>query len=487
MTVLGQSSRVSILADGSALASHSSRTISLVVVRRALGVPAVAEVAFIEPPESLTGELRVGAELVIRVGTVALFAGKVAAIEMEYRADAGRVLRFRAYDALEVLRQKQRIRRIENTSASGLASLLAGDVGLAAASDRPGADLPAAIQRGENDLEFLSRIAAADGLYPIIEGDALRLASLEGSGAAIDLRLGRELEELTVAISSERSVESAKAIGWDPLTHQSNTIDADRTAVQGAASQIIANRIARNAGQSRGRAAAAVQRGEAFERTAEGIALGNPEIMPTRVLNLSGADDVFGRRFVVTTALHRIDAGGYRTLFSTRPPILPMAERGPVVTLGKVVAVDDPDGGGRSKVTLPGFADTEALWLQTVVAGAGKKKGIGILPEPGDDVLVILPDGDLDHGFVLGGLYGTRTLPPGLRGRGDRPFVIRTGAGQTLELSGRGATVRLSTRNGSLIEFAGDRGRLAVAGDLTIEAPGKRIVIRADSIDFQRG
>lgn len=479
--------RVTLLAGGSALAAESARSVSSVIVRAALGVPTAAEIAFAEPPASLAHDVAVGSELTIRLGAATLFAGKVAALEMEHRGDSGRTLRCRAYDAMEALRQKQRIRRFESTSVSAVAAGLAGEVGLGAASDRPGADLPAAVQRGESDLEFLTILAAADGLYPIVEAETLRLATLEGAGPEIELRLGRELEDVALAISAERSVASAETLGWDPLSHQPLTADASRSAEPGSAAAILADRILHNGDQSRGRAEAVAERGAAFERTAEGTAIGNPDIMPARVLRIAGVADAFSGRYVVTSALHRLDAGGYRTEFSTRPPTVPVANRGPVVTLGKVVAVDDPEGGGRTKVTLPGFADAEASWLQTVVAGAGKKKGVGILPEPGDDVLVVLPDGDLAHGFVLGGLYGTRTPPPGLRGRGERPFVIRTGAGQTLELSGKGSTARLSTRNGSLIEFSGDKGRLAVAGDLTIEAPGKRIVIRADSIDFERG
>ena len=83
--------------------------------------------------------------------------------------------------------------------------------------------------------------------------------------------------------------------------------------------------------------------------------------------------------------------------------------------------------------------------MPVLAIGAGANKGISVLPEIGDDVLVLLPDGDAAHGIVLGGLYGARK-PPGLRpASGARTFTMRTPAGQVLTLDGVQSIARIET------------------------------------------
>jgi hypothetical protein len=65
--------------------------------------------------------------------------------------------------------------------------------------------------------------------------------------------------------------------------------------------------------------------------------------------------------------------------------------------------------------------------------------------------------------------------------------VLRTAAGQALELSSDSALARLSNSRGSLLELSPGGSRLAAAGDLVVEAPGKTITIRAAAVNFERG
>jgi phage baseplate assembly protein gpV len=186
--------------------------------------------------------------------------------------------------------------------------------------------------------------------------------------------------------------------------------------------------------------------------------------------------------------VHRFETGtGYVTEFATLPPERPVRACGPVVTVGTVLAIDDPDGLGRCRVKLGGFGDAETGWLQVLVPGAGAAKGLAALPDPEDAVLVLFPEGDPARGFVLGGLYGEKRLPRGLGVKAARPFVLRTAGGQGLELGASAALARLSTKSGSLLELLPSRARLAAATDLVIEAPGRTITIRADAIKLERG
>lgn len=479
---------LSIAAGAAPLPREVAGKVALVLVRGVLGAPAVAEIDFAEPPDTAEALLAVGQDLKLDVGGAALFEGRIAMAEWEYRGDGGRLLRVRAYDALEALRQRCRIRRLEAMSAARLAEELAAEVGLTARVDGPCRDVPVALQGGRSDLEFLSELAARDGLYPVVDDGVLRLLTLDGDdGDGTRLSLGRNLHEARLAVSAERSLASVDVEAWSAATLEAQRASRTRDAQAGARADVIADRIVGTAAASEALGDAALARAQASERSATGVCRGDAALKPGRPITIDGTAASVAGRYVLTSVLHRFDASGYRAEFSTRPPPPPPQRVGPVVTIGRVVSIDDPEKRGRCRIALPGFGGVEAGWLQCVAAGAGRRKGVAVLPESGEDVLAVFTDGDLGHGFVIGGLYGSRSLPPGLRGSGGRPFVIRTGAGQSLELSGSGSVARLSTRAGSLLEFTHDGARLAAAGDLVIEAPGRRIVIRADAVDFERG
>jgi hypothetical protein len=90
---------------------------------------------------------------------------------------------------------------------------------------------------------------------------------------------------------------------------------------------------------------------------------------------------------------------------------------------------------------------------------------------------------------VLGGLYGERIAPgrPGARAAGARAFTVRTPGGQALTLDSVDAMARLQTRAGGLFEFSAGGSHLRASGDLLIEAPGRKLTIRAASVAFEEG
>jgi phage baseplate assembly protein gpV len=370
------------------------------------------------------------------------------------------------------------------------------------AAARGSADRELLIQKGESDFDLLADLAAASGLYPYLDGGTLRLIGLEGEGDELELSLGRALLSARLVRSRERSIARAEARSW--LT----TTLAGFKATAGLASQdafefrdvglgtgagpapehILLNALADNEDATRALAQTIMDRAAAAEAFVEGVALGDPGLRPGRPVNLTGVAANVTGRYVITEALHRFDAAsGYRTEFATTPPARSARAGTPVFAIGEVSVTADPENHGRCRVKLPALGDVESGWLQVLVPGAGAGKGMVALPEAGDHVLVVFPDGDAARGIVLGGLYGQKALPRGVRGRRNRPFVLRTAAGQALELSSDSAQAKLSNSRGNLLELTGSGARLAAAGDLVIEAPGKTITIRADAVNFERG
>jgi phage baseplate assembly protein V len=156
--------------------------------------------------------------------------------------------------------------------------------------------------------------------------------------------------------------------------------------------------------------------------------------------------------------------------------------------LGVVSRVDDPEELGRVRATLPAYAGVETEWMQVLSAGAGAGRGLVMLPDVGDQVLLILVDGDPARGVVMGGLFGEHApTDPGVEGGAVRRYSVRTAEGHKLVLDDAGRTLRLEDGTGSYLELTPSGMRLHSKVPLDIEAPGQPVVIRGDSIDFRRG
>jgi uncharacterized protein involved in type VI secretion and phage assembly len=85
--------------------------------------------------------------------------------------------------------------------------------------------------------------------------------------------------------------------------------------------------------------------------------------------------------------------------------------RGAVI--GLVTNNQDPDNHGRIKVRYPWLGDTiESHWARVVCLYAGPDRGGYILPEVGDEVLVMFERGDPAAPYVVGSLWnGVDTVP----------------------------------------------------------------------------
>ena len=243
-------------------------------------------------------------------------------------------------------------------------------------------------------------------------------------------------------------------------------------------------------GQAAALAQAELDRGRAGEVVCTGVARGDPELFPGARFELGGTGFA-GGGFVVAGATHRIRASrGYLTEFTTAPPS--PREGGasggaadPVsVAHGVVTSLRDPLDLGRVQVRLPAYGELESDWMAVLVPGAGDSKGLVALPDVGDDVLVLFRDETTGQGVVLGGLYGRRGSPePPVDGRTLR-FALRTPGGQRVVLDDAARSARVEVAGGSFLELAPGGVRLHAAADLTIEAPGRSIVIGARRVDF---
>lgn len=163
---------------------------------------------------------------------------------------------------------------------------------------------------------------------------------------------------------------------------------------------------------------------------AEGVAVGNPKLTAGCKVKLTALGKFSGEYFVSHTR-HLYDGeDGYLTEFSisgrnpdtftdlltggagTNP-----GESGPTGPAGVVVGIvtnnQDPQGQGRVKVKFPWLSDQdESHWARVAMPMAGKNRGLFILPEVDDEVLVMFEHGDINHPYVIGSLWNGSDAPP---------------------------------------------------------------------------
>jgi phage baseplate assembly protein gpV len=331
-----------------------------------------------------------------------------------------------------------------------------------------------------SDFALLVETTERAGLYFTLDGSVLRLVSLDGSGGPVVLARGANLFE--ARFESHRAPAPARFTGWTP-----GTLEPADDGDEGAGSLLL-NLSVPGAGHLMSLAESTAARRESGRRTFRGTADGDPALRPGARVRISGVDSSCIGEYVLTSATHAIDReGGYLTELSSEPPEPRTSGRGGMVTPGAVTRVDDPAGLGRIRATLPAFGGLESDWLQVVLPAIGAETGLMALPDTGDSVLVLLPDGDPSSGIVLGSvLASTSPSDDGVSDGAVQRYTLRTRSGNRLILDEQGRSLRLENAGGSSIELGPDLVKLHSAANLEIEAPGRAIVIRGQSVDFQQ-
>lgn len=497
---------VVIEADGSRLDARAALALGEVRVQQKLNLPALCELVFRSPAGALSAgdSLRVGTALrvAVRGQRLPLFEGEVTALEMVYEPSAGQALHVRAYDRLHRLRKQAPVRAHVDVSLDDLARELAGAVGLAVQSEGSGPRWSYRIQHRQSDLDFLREQAEHAGRYFVLYQSTLHLFTLEGLSDAVPLSLGETLLEARFELNADAACDAVAAFGWDTEQVQRHAGHASiprsgRTAIAAVSTwaigadqtRTLADLRLESGEQADAAAQAELDRRAAREVILTGVAEGDARLRPGTPVDVAGVASVYGGRYVLTSVTHRIDQrfGFVSELSTAPPPPLPRA-RATLATLGVVTQIDDPDGLGRVRVSLPTFDDVTTSWVHVVSAGAGSGKGLVMLPDVGDEVLVLVSDDDLAQAVIVGGLYGGHGAPDtGIDGGSVKRYTLLTPGGQRVTLDDARGAIRLETRDGSFVEMTPERVHIHAAVDLEIEAPGKAIVVRGNTIDFQRG
>jgi uncharacterized protein involved in type VI secretion and phage assembly len=159
--------------------------------------------------------------------------------------------------------------------------------------------------------------------------------------------------------------------------------------------------------------------------------------------------------------------------------------------------LNDPDGSGRVKVTLPWSPDTRSdayeVWARLATLMGGSNRGSWFIPDKSDEVLVAFEGGDPRRPYVLGGLWNGKDKPPEsmdgagqnnkkvLRSRngvkitlddqnGQENCIVETPGGQKITLHDGPGSVEIVDSNGNSIKLQTSGITVNAAAKVTVTA-----------------
>jgi uncharacterized protein involved in type VI secretion and phage assembly len=169
--------------------------------------------------------------------------------------------------------------------------------------------------------------------------------------------------------------------------------------------------------------------------------------------------------------------------------------------LATVVSVKDPGNLNRVQVRVyntDGIGDQDgAVWARVVVPFAGDNRGAFLIPDVGDEVLVVYLSGDSRYPVVIGGMWnGHDTAPDSFGGSGDsvdrwtitgkagtKIAIIEDSTGPTIQFTTPGQLTGKMTDSDGSIEFS-DVNQTSIKIDssgVTINAPTAEVQVTAAS------
>ena len=480
-----------IRVDGSELTDAIKHQVREVKVSSYLRLPDVCTLTASFPRESPDGAepidsqpFSIGAQLEIQLGardslaTKTLFKGDIVTIEPRFGA-GGVELTVRAFDPLHKLLRSRNSRTFQNQTTSDIVQKVVSEAGFSVSCESSGNPHDFMQQSNETDWDFIWRLAERIGFELVIEDGTTHFRKPSGDGA-VELQWPDTLHSFNPRLTAIQQVQQVTLTAFDPKTKDtisSTASSTDPIAAIGIDRSQVASAFAGGAVHVATEPVKTKAEGDALAQAlldklangyiaAEGVTDGNPDIRAGAKIHVTGLGQKFSGTYRVATATHLLRGGGtYETHFANSAAHTLLgamgAERGTgqpdiagQLVLGLVTNNDDPDGMGRIRVRYPVLGDNaEGTWARVLVPSAGDARGLLMLPQTGDEVLVGFEHDDVTRPYVLGSLFNGKQKP-----------------GDDLLQNKDGSLAVLSDRQ-ILLQSKGDQV-VKSAGKLTVEVDG---------------
>jgi len=385
-------------------------------------------------------------------------------------------------------------------------------------------------QKSATDWDFILSRAEFCGFILSYDLETVKIGKpVLDSTPVLLVTFGQSIISLDAELNAEKQAESIEAVGWS-LTNHTTTVSAASEPSMNDQGNISAKKLSGvlsqkkltlNSGTPLDAANLKVWADSKLLRmrlsALKGSTTfqGSAKAVPGKMIQLAGLGDRFNGDAFISAVEHTIDDGLWITrvefgLDSKPVSELPQFSYAPSlgqfpaihgIQIGMVKKLDqDPQSQFRIMVTIPGLADTEALWARMAHLYASNTSGFYFLPEIGDEVILGFIDGDPSHPVILGSLYSSK-IPAAFAieaKNNTKAITTRTkmeinfdeekkiikiftpgGNSITLDDQGKGITVKDQNNNtlklnSSGIEMESPKNIVIKAsGNITLDATGK--------------
>ncbi len=497
---------------GGRLSRDLRARVERVTVESQRHLPSMCLLEFLDPAREVIDDaaLRPGQDLKIESSPAGddpglpvpetLFEGEIVAVEATIAHGDSRVA-VRAYDRGHRLHRRRRSRTWLNQSDADVVRAIARDHGLTADVGSTGGSHDYLCQHQQTDWEFLVSRAAEIGFEIVMEGDKLRFHKLGESTSPmpVTLELPDTLLSFRSRVTGAEQYGDTDYQGWEPKDPDEvagsasarsenspgeRSFAADQLAGGFGTSEDVSSYPpldTQNAAERWATGRRAHSMGVAYE--AEGTCFGQPKMRAGSKVRLEGIGTRFAGTYLLSTVKHVFDAQGFITHFAINGrhdrSLFGLASVGagtstsnghgrggreplPPVAIAVVTNLNDPDELGRVKVKLPWLGDDiETFWAPVLSPGGGSGGGWQLLPEVGDQVVVLFDHGDVRRPIIIGGVYNSGDTPPEpdavVDGKTEkRCFTTREGHRLLFEDKDRGKRILLNTADGVRLEMTDD-------------------------------
>jgi phage protein D len=457
MSSLRYGTRPEIVVDGAPLHEDVAPLVERVVVDSSVHLADMMELSFRDAARDVFTKsgIKVGSVITIKMARAdkgdhqQLVQAEVTALESEYDEVGTRAV-VRGYDHAHRLSRGRRTYSYNDVTDADIVATVARRAGLAVGVIEAGGPIHEHVaQVNSTDWEFLvargretgHEVAVLDGRLhwrtPFSSADAPPGAVDLESRQSCQLVIGNNLVRFRPRVTAAAQVGEVEVRGWDPQRKEavvatasavttSATVGLDPAGLASlfdAPTYVAVSHPLSTQQEADAAASALAETLASAHAEADGVALGDPKLVPGAAVAVTGAGEPFDGTYTVSATRHIVDGRGYRTEFvvsgRAERSLLGLASGGatnsvhraggaPVygVVVAVVTDVNDPENLGRVKLQFPWLSDDyESWWARVAQLGAGPDRGAVWLPEVNDEVLVAFEHGDSRRPYVVGQLY----------------------------------------------------------------------------------
>ncbi|MDR3577375.1 MAG: VgrG-related protein [Anaerolineaceae bacterium] len=430
-----------------------------------------------------------------------LMIGEITSLEPDYPYNGVPLLFVRGYDRSFHLQHGKKSHTFVQMTDSDIVSSISRENGLTPEIDSTTEVYPHIYQQNQSDFEFIMERARRIGFTFLVNDRSLVFKKTTNLPVQeVELEYGIDLRRFLVRMSSISKYKEVIVNGWDDDNKREIIGHAGADEPGETGTWIVSRHPVHSQAEADALAKSILEELTGGYLQAEGVAVGNPKLKAGCKVNLKSLGSKFSGEYFLTRTRHFNDSeDGYLTEFSisgsssntiddllnggagSNPGLSGNgAPEGAVI--GLVTNNQDPLGSGRVKIRFPWLdSDNESTWAPIVSPMAGNNRGLFILPEVGDEVLVIFEHGDMNHPFVLGGLWNGVDAPPisadqAVASSGSvKQRVWKTRTGHTITLDDSDDTPGISIvdqtgNNKIVIDSSQNRLSIEIDGDIEIKA-----------------